>query len=111
MNKDGPTEATTTGNNPEPLHCGYKETFVQEYDGMVSVLVHFVLQGSSLFLFPFWLKGLSFVCLTFLFLVMPDHFRVAWLQLQCFSTTSSSSVFGCVEGVGIYIHCTFYGIS
>jgi len=56
MNKDGPTEATTTGNNPEPLHCGYKETFVQEYDGMVSVLVHFVLQGSSLFLFPFWLK-------------------------------------------------------
>ena len=42
MNKDGPTEATTTGNNPEPLHCGYKETFVQEYDG-IKVYYH---QGS-----------------------------------------------------------------
>ena len=25
--------------------------------------------------------------------------------------SSSSSVFSCVEGVGIDIHCTFYGIS
>ena len=28
------TEATTTGNNPEPRRCGYKESFVQEYDGI-----------------------------------------------------------------------------
>ena len=34
MNKDEPTEATITENNPEPFRCGYKETFVQEYDGI-----------------------------------------------------------------------------
>ena len=33
-NKDEPTEATITENNPEPFRCGYKETFVQEYDGI-----------------------------------------------------------------------------
>ena len=34
MNKDEPTEATSTENNPEPFRCGYKETFVKEYDGI-----------------------------------------------------------------------------
>ena len=33
-NSDEPTEAPTAGNNPEPLLCGYKESFVQEYDGI-----------------------------------------------------------------------------
>ena len=28
------TFAASTENNPEPLRCGYKETFVQEYDGI-----------------------------------------------------------------------------
>ena len=36
------TEATTAGNNPELHRCGYKEAFVQEYDG-IKVYYH---QGS-----------------------------------------------------------------
>ena len=47
-NSNESAEGTTTGNNPEPRRCGYKESFVQEYDG-IKVYHH---QGSYQHLGP-----------------------------------------------------------